>query len=187
MAAQASVKIVKSTLWRTGARLWSNRYHFTNDVPADDTKWATLCDAIVTDESAALQSPTTIVEAVGYAAGSDVPVFTKTYTTVGAITRAAQINSPLQTAALLKYTTDAKTSKNHPVYLFSYFHNVLLAGNSTPDVLDTTHKAAIDEYAADWIAGFSDGSVTHVRCGPNGAVALTGATETYVTHRDFPT
>jgi hypothetical protein len=187
VAAQPSIKVVKSTLWRTGARLWSNRYHFDGGLPADTAAWTTLSDAIVADEAACLQSPTTITHTYGYAAGSDVPIFDKAYTTAGLVVRAAQINSPLQTAALIRYTTTQRTSKNHPIYLFTYIHNVLLAGNSTPDVLDTTHKTAIEEYADDWLAGFSDGTLNHVRCGPNGAVAQSRLVETYVTHRDFPT
>ena len=134
MADTPSIKVVKSTLWRTGARLWSNRYHFDGGLPADTAAWTTLSDAIVTDEKDCLQS-----------------------------------------------------TKNHPIYLFTYIHNVLLAGNSTPDVLDTTHKTALEEYADDWLAGFSDGTLTHKRAGPRGAVAQSRVVETYVTHRDFPT
>lgn len=187
MAAEPSIKVVKSTLWRTGNRLWSNRYHFNGGTPSGTTPWTTLSDAIVADEKDCLQSTTQIVHTYGYDAGSDVPVFDKAYTQAGAITRAAQINSPLQTAALLRYLTDQRTTKNHPIYLFTYIHNVLLAGNSTPDVLDTTQKTALEEYMDDWLAGFSDGTNNHIRCGPNGAVAQSRVVETYVTHRDFPT
>lgn len=186
MAATPSVKIEKTMPFKGGTKLWSNRYHFNGGTPSDDTHWHTLFDAVVTAEKAIHHNDIVIVEAIGYAAGSDVPVSSKTYSTAGtAVPTTARC--PGECAALLRWSTTARSSKNHPVYLFNYFHGVWnQQGAGTQDTLDAVLKSAIDSYAASWISGFSDGSINAVRAGPNGATATGHFTEEYVTHRDFP-
>jgi hypothetical protein len=184
VAATPSVKITKSLSWRGSPRLWTNRYHFTAGVPASNAAWLAFFDAIVLAEKACLLSAVTIVQADGYAAGSNLPAATKTYTTAGTKS-ATGVQMERQVAALVRYTTDARTIRNHPVYLFNYYH-AAEGTSGSPDTLVTTAATAYNTYAAAWISGFSDGTTTHKRAGPNGAVALTGAAETYLTHRDFP-
>ena len=79
MAATPSIKIVKQMDYLGAPRQWSNRYHFNGGTPADGTHWTTLADAVVAAEKAIYKAATdfSIVHAFGYAAGSDVPVFTK--------------------------------------------------------------------------------------------------------------
>jgi hypothetical protein len=127
-----------------------------------------------------------IVETVGYAAGSEVPVFSKVYTTNGSLIPSSQPYAPGDAAVLVRYATSARTRKNHPLYLFNYYHNVVTNGVSSQDYPWTTQKTALGTYAAAWIAGFSDGSITAVRCGPNGDHATGYVVGTYITHRDFP-
>jgi hypothetical protein len=54
------------------------------------------------------------------------------------------------------------------------------------DKLATGQKSAMGTYATAWIAGFSDGTITCARAGPNGTAATGSVVEEYVTHRDFP-
>jgi hypothetical protein len=186
MAATPSLRVVKSMDWKGGTRLFSNRYHFNGGTPANSGAWTTLSDAVVTAEKAALMPRVTIVETFGYNAGSDAPVFSKTYSTAG--TNGASGNyAPGECAALLRWSTTARSTKNHPIYLFNYYHEVVVSPTSGhQDELGTTLKSAIDTYAGLWISGFSDGSHTCVRAGPNGATATGHFCEEYVTHRDFP-
>jgi hypothetical protein len=133
-----------------------------------------------------LDPANTITLVEGYAPGSNLPAASKTYTTVGTGSFSGTgARQERQVAALVKFTTDAKTKRNHPVYLFNYYHAAYMS-TSVLDTVSTALSGALNTYAGQWISGFSDGAVTHNRCGPNGAVALTGATETYLTHRDFP-
>lgn len=171
--------------FKDGTRQFSNRYHFNGGTPADTTHWTTLSDAVVTAEKTVFDNSVSIVETIGYAAGSDVPVFSKTYATVGTMTITSQLRQAGQVAALIRYSTTARTSKNHPVYLFNYYHGVF-APSSDQDKLHTTQRSAMQTYAAAWISGFSDGTHTEVRAGPNGATAVGSLVEEYLTHRDFP-
>jgi hypothetical protein len=145
-------------------------------------------DAVTAAEKACYQSSTTIVGATGYAAGSDVPVASKVYSIAGTGSYGSGGLAPGESAALVRYSTAAKTTKNHPIYLFNYYHGASNQ-NSGPTVIDllvVNYKNALSTYATNWISGFSDGSITAVRASPNGAAATGEVVEEYLTHRDFP-
>lgn len=127
-----------------------------------------------------------IVEAIGYAAGSEVPVFSKTYALAGTLTVSDGEPCPGDVAGLVRYTTTARTSKNHPVYLFNYYHGVYTYTSGSPDEWSHQQGTQVITYAGDWLSGFSDGSLTLVRAGPNGATATGLLAEPMLTHRDFP-
>jgi hypothetical protein len=187
MAPTPSIKVVKTGYFRgASGHKWANRYHFNGGTPADSAHWTTLSDNIVNAEKLCLHDSQQIVQTIGYAAGSDVPVFTKTYTQNGSLTSdASNVRTPLEVAALIRYATTARTSKNHPIYLFNYMHGPLLQLSGEGDILAPTTKTAMETYATAWIAGFSDGVNTYNRAGPNGASAISRLVSTYLTHRDF--
>jgi hypothetical protein len=189
MATVPSVKILKTFPFKGGVRTWSNRYYFAGGVPADDTHWNTLFDAIVAAEKLLHSGTTTIVQANGYLAGSDVAVALKTYSTLGTTGIAANARkAPGEVAALTRLSTSARSTKNHPIYCFSYMHGVYVndVDDSHVDLLDATQKANMLTYANAWISGFSDGTHTLTRCSPAGHLCTGAIVEEYVTHRDFP-
>jgi hypothetical protein len=136
-------------------------------------------------EKAIFPSYVTIVGTVGYAAGSDVPIFNKTYSLAGTNGVSAQ-TLPGEVCALGRWSTTARTGKNHPIYLFSYWHGVESSSGANRETLNGTQQASMNTYGANWVTGFSDGTLTLVRAGPNGATGTGYVTEGTLTHRDFP-
>lgn len=188
-----SIVIKKTGPYRGTTREWSNRYHFEGSLPADDTHWETFADHIVALEKTCLNSVTEIVEAIGYNAGTATStnphgdaVWTKTYSVAGTFSPAVGDNpAPGDAAAIIRYDTDARSTKNHPVYLFNYYHSAYMSGTNS-DNLAADQKTLLEAYADQWITGFSDGAITRERCGPRGAVSTGRRVDPFIRHRDFP-
>lgn len=188
MAPTPSVKVSKTFSYKGNTKRWSNRYHFNGGTPADPTHWHTLMDNIVTAEKACLRTNVTIVECIGYNAGSDLPIASKTYSTAGTYALPGGcVDLVGEAAYLMKWDTTARTSKNHPIYLFSYFHGLARATADPPDEIYTLQVTQFNTYCTAWVTGFSDGTITAVRAGPNGATGSADlrSSPVYATHRDF--
>jgi len=191
VAATWSIRVEKQFTYRSALHTFSNRYHIGTNGPPDSTHWTTLSDAIVLAEKAIYQPLAShgakIIQTVGYAAGSEVPVFTKNYTTDGTGSFAAFSPSPGDACALVRYTTPDRSTKNHPVYCFNYYHACGWdASAADPDVLNAAQRTAMSTYAAAWITGFSDGTTTFHRSRPTGNLVTGALVEPLITHRDLP-
>ena len=188
MAPTPSVKVLKTFSYKGNTKQWSNRYHFNGGTPADPTHWNTLFDNIVAAEKLCLGSIVTITECIGYNAGSDLPMASKTYSQAGSIALAgSEIWLPGFCAYLMRWGTTARTAKNHPVYLFNYFHGVKNNPGDGHEVIQTSQVSAFNTYCSAWVTGFSDGTITAVRAGPNGATGAANlrSSPVFTTHRDF--
>lgn len=180
-----SIKIRKTFPFKGTVHTWSNRYYFTGGTPSSSANWHTFQDAIVANESTIFKSDVTIIEAIGYEPGSDVPVASKSYSTSG-VCAAAGLRTPGECVALVRYATSKRSTKNHPVFVFSYYHNVLR--NSTEgsqDLISAAHKTAYESFAANWVSGITAGGVTAKRSTPDGHTVTGYLVEQYITHRDF--
>jgi CRISPR/Cas system-associated exonuclease Cas4 (RecB family) len=161
--------------------------HFT---PAADPSDA-MFDAIAADQTAyirpSLTPRTTYQEMVCYRAGSEVPVRTVTIGLAGTFNPGTPIYTPLETAAYFRFTTTQRTSKNHPIYLGQYLHDILIQPSQADrELANSDQTENMRQWLARWVAGFSVTGVTIKKAGPYGAVAQSLHVPLYVTHRDFP-
>jgi len=191
VASKPSVRVVKQFNYRGAVRTYSNRYHFDGGTPADAAHWLTLTTAIFNAERLCFRDLSTggvlITDIVGYAGGSEIPVYTHNFNGNGTGAPANWVAVPGDVAALVRYSTSAHSSKNHPIYLFNYYHAVGYSGTTgTSDDLNPAQSALFATYAAHWVTGFSDGTNNYVRCGPDGNVATGSLVEPMLTHRDLP-
>lgn len=188
MAATPSIRLEITSTFKGGLRVWSNRYHFNGGTPADAGHWATLVTNLVGSFETCITSDHEITGAVGYAAGSDVPVYSTVLTNHGTLTAAGGDDKcPLEVAALIRWSTAARSTKNHPIYAFSYIHGALYASATAGnDKLAADQASALATYATHWVTGFSDGTLTLVRATPSGHAATGSIVEEWLTHRDFP-
>lgn len=191
MSVTSSIRVVKQFTYRGALRTFSNRYHFGTYLPPDSTHWTTLSDAIVTAEKAIYypiaSAGAKIIETVGYAGGSEVPVFTKLYTTDGTFAGGSALSVPGDVAAIIRYSTPDRSSKNHPVYCFNYYHTIpqsSAAGGN--DNVAASAVTALGTYAAAWVAGFSDGTTTVHRSRPTGDLVTGYVVKPQLSHRDLP-
>ena len=177
MAAQASITIIKDFSYRGALEEYSNTYHFTNDAPSSPSRWQTFADNIIAAEKAIMPSTSRIIRVIGHKAGVKPRDFFHDYLALGTqvagtfAPAGGTVPSPGDCAGWLRWATTQFTSLGKPIYLRSYYHDCLIGNTRTTcDTMGATQKAAMETYGAAWVTGFSDGFVTHVRSGPNGAV-----------------
>lgn len=193
MAATPSLLIKAQMSFKGNTQVWSTRHHFLGGTPASGSAWHTLMDNVTTALAAALTNNSTIIEAVGYLAGSNVGAASKSYSLVGTYSGSGGAFACPEDAALLRYSTAARTTKNHPVYLFNYLHGPYVSAGGSGSLVGSYQNACRD-FMKLWIgsanggtgSGFSDGANNYLRAGPNGAAATGWAVPQYATIRDFP-
>lgn len=181
---QYSVRIEKEFTYKGALQTFSNRYYFDGGAPAD---WDALFDALVLQEKAMFPATVTIRGVHGYAPGSGVAVASKIYTTAGTLSSSGLLQLPGDCAIVIRHATTKSSTKNHTVFVFSYYHAVMRTTTETnPDLWANAQHTPVANYTAAWKDGITVGARTYKRTTPDGHAVTGWLVETYVTHRDFP-
>lgn len=178
----ASLIVIKSFPYRGSGEEWSNRYHFDGGAPEDETKWLALDVAVRAAEKLILLNNCTIVRSIGYAEDDTPAVFERTASTVGTINPIADHLAPGDCCTWIRYTTARRDARGHPVYLRNYYHNAYYEG-ANADLPTASLLTAMGTYASSWVAGFSDGTVTHKRTGPDSLGATGHSVSPWISRR----
>jgi hypothetical protein len=187
----ASVRIIKEFNYLGSVREFSNRYHIGTNMPQTGPQWDNLLTAIMSAEALMFTSfannGARVVKGVGIGPNSNLPVHELAFEHDGSLPATGLEAVPGDCAALLRCTTPDRSVRNHPIYLFSYWHSVHRDAGAGADRIATSQLAALQAYSDKWLAGFSDGTTTYHRSRPNNGTLITGGVvETFFTHRDLP-
>lgn len=181
-----SIRVRKNMPYRGAVVEFSNRYFLGGVTSMTDAERVALADAVVAGEKAIYPGPISIDDVIAYDPGSEVPVWSKTYAVSGTLSSAGSNGCPGDAAMLVRYSTTQRTSKNHPIYLFNYYHGVRWENTLSADYVGLTQLAALSNYASNWVAGGWVAGKSYKKAGPYGAVAQGAFAEPLITHRDFP-
>lgn len=184
---QAGIKFEYSFSWRGNTRTWSQLYHLTQGSWQDQTHFNAASDALWNIIKVVTCARVTLVSTVGYNPGSFLPVYSKSYGAAGTYTDTANPQAAGEMCMLWRFTTTQRTTKNHPIYLFKWFHGTQSEGATSPDTLRAGIYSTAGGQITSLVAGVSDGTLTRKYCGPFGAVAQAGTCNTLLHAREFPT
>jgi hypothetical protein len=187
----SSVRITKRFTYKGVVRNFSNRYHIGVNFPQSGTAWDTLLTAIVQAERQIYrpeaQGGAAIVLAEGLGPNSNIPLHTLTTAADGLLFADSSHHvTPGDTAVLVRFHTPDRSVKNHPVYLFSYYHTPTVV-NGVVDVVSPDQVTQLQTYSQQWLTGFADGVTSYRRSRPNvGTLADSFTVMPEITHRDLP-
>jgi hypothetical protein len=163
MAAQTGLTLVKRFTYRGDpTEEFSNTYHFTGDVPADNTAWKALADALILQEKTLYTSQAAVVRAYGYDSDADdahaVWVFdylAAAASVPGTLALGAGTYTAGDQAAWVRWKTSRLNSKGKPIFLRKYFHSLVTGGTGIggADLTATAWQTAANTFGTKLMDG----------------------------------
>lgn len=157
MAAAVGVTIVKKFPYRgDGTEEYSNQYWLTGAVPADNTAWKALADALIAQEKTVYTGDAWTIRAYGYDsdAADAVAVWTYDYegaaaTVPGTLAQGTGVLCPGDAAVWCRWKTGRLNSKGKAIYLRKYFHPAVgkSGAGADRDVVLAAQKTALTNFA----------------------------------------
>lgn len=184
---QAGLKTEYTFSWRGNTKTFSQLWHFTQGSWQDQTHFNAASDALWNLIKQNTCARVTLASTVGYNPGSFLPVFSKSYGAAGTYTDTSNPQAQGEACMLWRFTTTQRTTKNHPIYLYKWFHGTQTDGATSPDTLRTGIASTAASVITALLSGISDGTLTRMYCGPFGAVAQAGTVNPKLHIREFPT
>lgn len=185
---RVGVKVGFTFSWRGASHSWGQLYHFDGPTSwADQTHFDTFAVNLWNQIKQPLPARVTCNDMTAYNAGSFLPVFNHTIAAAGGYTDTSNPQAAGELCMLWRFTTDQRTTKNHPIYLFKWFHGMQTDGATSPDSLRAGIVATAATPISSLLSGISDGTNSRKYCGPRGAVALSGTCYSTLHAREFPT
>jgi len=179
-----SIRIEKHFTYRGANESWANTYHFSGGTPADLSAWTALVTALKNAEAPMLTTNTHYDRAVCYANDSDPAVHIIALSGTGGRTAAGQNFATGDSAFWVRWGSDKRDSRGHPIYARCYYHDVLYGNAFGGDAWYSAQATDAATFGAALLSGLSDGgSNTYVRCLPDGTVCNSHAQSTYIGRR----
>ena len=183
---QPSIKLAMSIPHRGERREYTNRYFFSGG-DITHAQFLVLAGLLRDEQELICTTDVIIDEAILYNAGSDVPVDSTVINVHGTLATTGRQFATSESCILARFSTDQRTSKNHPIYLFKYWKNALFDTGGDGDHVASLQLTRAQSFASDLVTGLNDGSTVRHLTGPYGAVALGQVVSQFIHHRDFPT
>ena len=185
MSSPTRLVLTKQFTYEGVGREWTNGYYFIGTEPASFSEWSSFANDVIDLEKLILQNDVTIVKAQGYQVDDDFPSYSEAFSTVGTLSVSGASNAPRDCAAVVRLSTEARSTTNHPIYGYNYYHGVAdydSGSGHPPGWLYEPQRTAIKTYADAWIAGIGDMN----RCTRGGHVCVSSFVDPWIRHRDFP-
>lgn len=149
MAAVVGLTVIKRFPYRADTtEEWSNQYHFTGAIPADDAAWTALFNALVVIEKPCYSSLAGVVQGYGYATDNedDPSVWTHdihSSPVAGTLATSGGQSLPGDAAVWARWKTSRLNTKGKAIYLRKYFHMATATTATTGDVILPAQKTAL--------------------------------------------
>lgn len=185
MAATPSLKFSFQTPYKGGTKQWSTKFHFIGGIPADTAAWSAFVTDVWGQLYPYLRDDQKFVLANGYLDDSSPAVFTEIEDAFGTSTDSGLEKQTAYVATLLAWSTDAHNARGGPIFLHNYLHGAITQSTDSDEV-PSDQLTGLTAFAHRWSdagTGFSDGTNTYKRAGPEGVAGLVGTCREFVSHR----